>query len=111
MISPRSLRRPPLILCLLAAQLGATHADESRRTDAIRSLGLYAWYQLAFDQRVIEIYQRGGVDFLRQVQARFLRGRPPLNGAQVLDKLETMSPGWKTWSARVEARNVSAKGF
>lgn len=71
----------------------------------------YGWYQQAFDQRVIEIYQHGGVDFLRQVQARFLRGRPPLNGAQVLDKLETMSPGWKAWSARVEAGNVSAKSF
>lgn len=69
--------------------------------------GNYAWYQLALDQRVIETYQEHGLDFLRQVQARFPKGGPTLNGVQVLERLELMSPGWQAWSARLEAGNIN----
>ncbi len=72
--------------------------------------GNYGWYQLALDQRVIEIYRQRGLRFLRQVQARFPIGGPALNSAQVLDKLEAISPGWKAWSERLEAGNITAVG-
>ena len=69
--------------------------------------GNYAWYQLALDQRVIETHQKQGLDFLRQVRAQFPRGGPTLDSAQVLDRLESMSPGWRAWSARVEAGDIT----
>jgi hypothetical protein len=68
----------------------------------------YGWYQLALDQRVIEIYRRGGVQFLHSVRSAFPKHGPKLNTTQVLDKLEALSPGWKSWSMRVEAGDVEA---
>lgn len=70
----------------------------------------YGWYQLAFDQRVINIYQQMGLGFLRQVQLQFPSGGPLLNNAQVIDKLDAISSGWKAWSALVEAGNLTAAG-
>ena len=86
--------------------------DFERRYDELQQKypGNYAWYQLALDQRVIEIYQQQGLGFLRQVQLRFPTGGTSLNNAQVLDKLETISSGWKVWSALVEAGNITAAG-
>ncbi len=72
--------------------------------------GNYGWYQLALDQQVIEIYRQRGLEFLRQVQLQFPRGGPTMNRAQVLDKLEAISPGWKAWSTLVEAGTITAIG-
>ncbi len=72
--------------------------------------GNYGWYQLALDQQVIEIYRQRGLEFLRQVQARFPRGGPTMNSAQVLDKLEGISPGWRAWWTLVESGTITAIG-
>jgi len=68
--------------------------------------GNYGWYQLAFDQRVIEIYGQGGVEYLRKVRSEFPAGAPILDSAQLLNKLEKITPGWKQWAAHLEAGNV-----
>jgi hypothetical protein len=70
--------------------------------------GNYGWYQLALDQRVTEIYGQSGVDYLREVQKQLPTGGPKLDSAQLLNKLETISPGWKAWAVRLEAGNVEA---
>lgn len=68
----------------------------------------YGWYQVALDQRVIEIYQQRGVDYLRTIRAQFPKGAPRLDSTQVLNKLEGISPGWIAWSRRLEAGDVRA---
>jgi hypothetical protein len=64
--------------------------------------GNYGWYQLAFDQRVIEVYRKLGMDYLREVRKEFPTGTPTLNNSQILDKLERISPGWNAWALRLE---------
>ena len=68
----------------------------------------YGWYQVALDQRVIEIYRQSGIDYLRLIRAQFPKGAPTLNSTQLLDKLEGISPGWKAWSIRLEAGDPKA---
>lgn len=70
--------------------------------------GNYGWYQLALDQRVIEIYARSGVDYLREIRKKFPAGAPTLGSTQLLDKLERITPGWKAWAIHLEAGNVKA---
>jgi hypothetical protein len=70
--------------------------------------GNYGWYQLALDQRVIEIYNQRGVDYLREIKKAFPVAAPALQSTQVLDKLEGISPGWKTWAAHVEGGDLKA---
>jgi hypothetical protein len=70
--------------------------------------GNYGWYQLALDQRVIEIYAQRGVEYLRAVKEGFPTGAPSLDSAQLMDKLERISPGWKAWAAQLEAGKVRA---
>ena len=70
--------------------------------------GNYGWYQLALDQRVIEIYEQSGLDYLREVRREFPTGAPTLDSAQLLNKLERISRGWKAWAVRLEAGNVKA---
>jgi hypothetical protein len=71
--------------------------------------GNYGWYQLALDQRVIEIYRQSGVDYLREIRQQFPLGGAKLDSAQVLNKLETISRGWKSWAARLEAGHANAR--
>ena len=66
----------------------------------------YGWYQCALDQRVLAVYRTEGVGFLRKVKAAFPPGSPQLTSAQLLDKLESITPGWKQWAADVEADRV-----
>ncbi len=70
----------------------------------------YGWYQCALDQRVLTVYAREGLGFLAKVKAAFPKGGPQLTSAQVLDKLESIDPGWKQWAADVEADRISAAG-
>jgi hypothetical protein len=70
--------------------------------------GNYGWYQLALDQRVVEIYAQRGVDYLREVRKEFPAGAPTLDSAQLLNRLDRISPGWKVWAAHLEAGNVKA---
>jgi len=68
----------------------------------------YGWYQLALDQRVMEIYPSSGVQFLRSIRSAFPKHGPRLDSNQVLEKLEALSSGWKSWSMHVEAGDVEA---
>lgn len=70
--------------------------------------GNYGWYQLALDQRVIEIYEQSGIRFLHEVREKFPAGAPALDSAQLLNKLESLNPGWKAWALRLEAGEVTA---
>jgi hypothetical protein len=69
--------------------------------------GNYGWYQLALDQRVIEVFKEGGLEYLRRIRKEFPLGAPALNSAQLLAKLEVISPGWKAWALRLEAGKVA----
>ena len=66
----------------------------------------YGWYQCALDQRVLAVHAKEGLTFLPKVKAAFPKGGPPLTSAQVLDKFESIDPGWKQWAAEVEANRV-----
>lgn len=70
--------------------------------------GNYGWYQLALDQRVIEIYAQRGVGYLQAVKDGFPMGAAKLDSVELLDKLEEISPGWKAWAADLEAGKVKA---
>lgn len=63
----------------------------------------YAWYEFALDQRLLEVYQQEGFDFLVKVRSSFPADGSKLNTAQVLDRLEAIQPGWKAWAQRMES--------
>lgn len=62
----------------------------------------YAWYEFALDQRLLEVYQEQGFDFLVRVRKSFPMDGSKLNSAQILDILEAIQPGWKAWAQRME---------
>lgn len=84
--------------------------DFERKYDQLQEEypGNYGWYQLALDQRVIEIYAQRGVGYLREVRKEFPSGVQSLDSAKLLNKLERISPGWRAWAAQLEAGNVKA---
>jgi hypothetical protein len=46
------------------------------------------------------------VEFIRKIQSAFPKNGPNLDTAQVLERLETLRPGWKEWAAQLEADKV-----
>jgi hypothetical protein len=64
--------------------------------------GNYGWYQLALDQRVIEVFKESGLAYLRRVRRELPKGAPALDSSQLLEKLEVISPGWKQWALQLE---------
>jgi len=65
--------------------------------------GNYGWYQSAFGKRALAIYPQEGPGFLDKIRKDFSSGGPKLDNAQVLDKLETINPGWKAWAQHLGA--------
>jgi hypothetical protein len=59
----------------------------------------YGWYQCAFDQRVIVVHLHEGIGFLAKVRTAFPKGGPHLTSNEVLQKLENIDHGWKTWAS------------
>jgi len=59
----------------------------------------YGWYQVAFDQRVIDVYPEQGVGFLRTVRLAFPQGGPRLTTPEIVDRPDGLSAGWKAWAA------------
>ena len=63
----------------------------------------YGWYQGALFMQIMSVYQREGVAFLEKLRTdvqshgRFLE-------QDALDRLEAISPGWKSWAADLEAQ-------
>jgi hypothetical protein len=70
--------------------------------------GNYGWYQLALDQRVIEVFAQKGVTYLQEIRNALPSGAAKLDGAQLISKLERISPGWTAWAAHLEAGDVKA---
>ncbi len=66
----------------------------------------YGWYQCSMDQRVLTIYKREGVAFLKKIRIAFPKGGPKLDSEQTLDKLEGIEHGWKAWARELEAGHV-----
>jgi hypothetical protein len=59
----------------------------------------YVWYQGRFTERVIAIYATQRLQFLRAVKGAFPReAKEKLTLDQVLDRLETIEPGFKAWA-------------
>ena len=85
-------------------------ADFERRYDELEQKhpANYGWYQLALDQRAIELFHRRGVAFLKAVRLEFAKGGPKLDTAELLKKLERLDPGWIAWSQRVETGTIKA---
>jgi hypothetical protein len=68
----------------------------------------YAWYQCAFEQRVLAIHIKLGIDFLTKIKTALPKGGPKLTNEQTLEKLEAISPGWKSWAASMESGETTA---
>lgn len=84
--------------------------DFERKYDELQENypGNYGCYQLALDQRVMEVYEQSGVDYPREVWKQFPIGGGTLDSAQLLNKLEAMSPGWKAWAVRLESGDANS---
>lgn len=80
------------------------HYDELMENDPRN----YGWYQCAFDQRVIAVHEREGIGFLAKIKTAFPKGGPSLTSDQVLQKLETLDPGWKAWAALLNENKLVA---
>ena len=58
----------------------------------------YGWYQSHFERRVVSVYRAQGFDFLRRVKTTFPAGSAPAPVPDVLDRLESISPGFMEWA-------------
>jgi hypothetical protein len=66
----------------------------------------YIWYQNRFSERVFAVFALERLDFLRKVKDAFpSRPNETLTPDQVLERLETIRPGFKAWAASLEAAN------
>jgi len=72
-----------------------TLADFERLYDRVDD---YGWYQGMFESHIKELYPKLGIQFLKELKRQF-----PADGAgvpkdQVLEKLETIAPGFQAWA-------------
>jgi len=62
----------------------------------------FIWYHHQFESRVVVVYATQGLNFLSKVKATFpAGGKKDLSNAQVLAKLERISPGFQSWASRL----------
>jgi hypothetical protein len=66
------------------------------------------WYECAFEQRVIQVYRTNGFQFIREIQKAFPVTGSDMNVEQTLDKLESVSPGWRKWAYEMEVNQIEA---
>ncbi len=60
----------------------------------------FIWYHHQFESRVVEVYAKQDLDFLVKVNATFPTAmKDDLSNAEVLAKLERISPGFQAWAA------------
>jgi hypothetical protein len=65
----------------------------------------YGWYQARFEERVAEVYRTQGFAFVSRVREIFpAKETRRMPVADVLARLETISPGWKTWAESLAGR-------
>jgi hypothetical protein len=60
----------------------------------------YGWYQAQFEKRVMEVYRTEGLSFVQRVKDAFpATPSERLPVAEVLARLDKISPGWVDWAA------------
>ncbi len=78
----------------------------------------YGWYQGMFEQRIQEMYPQAGLQFLKDLKRVLLRTVPIPDGVAipdpvltrippevVVEKLESVAPGFRAWAAGFEKQN------
>lgn len=66
----------------------------------------YNWYQAAFALQAAEVFRAEGLGFLARVRERFpsAPAGEPLSSAAVLERLETIRPGFRAWGESIAPR-------
>lgn len=65
-----------------------------------RDAANFVWYHHQFESRVVEVYAQQGLGFLMKAKATFpAGGQLHLSNAEVLSKLEQISPGFQAWAS------------
>jgi len=77
-------------------------AHTSHREDMFKTNPAnYDWYQLQFGLQAMEIYDEQGRGFLAKVKSAFPKGTPAMSVAEILSRLEAISPGFQAWAKRL----------
>jgi hypothetical protein len=67
----------------------------------------FIWYHHQFESRVVEVYAQQGLDFLVKVKATFpADAKDNLSSAEVLSKLERISPGFEAWASALANKQM-----
>lgn len=83
-------------------QTSLKYLDENYRTLATKNPANYGWYQGRIFERAEVVYRQEGLGFFAKVRTAFA-ARNPKTHEEVLDTLESISPGWKAWAAGMAA--------
>jgi len=59
----------------------------------------FTWYHHQFESRVVDVYAKQGLAFLVKVKRWFPAGSKDLSDAEVLSRLERISPGFQAWAS------------
>ncbi len=65
----------------------------------------YGWYQANFESKAIDLYEKRGFSFLRELKENFPAGEGKLSNEVIINRLEKMEPGFKEWVKVFEERN------
>lgn len=77
-----------------------THRTLSELEQLYLDVGVpdYVWYQSAFQPRIREVFEARGLSFARSLRTAFPTGGPKLPANQVLERLESIAPRFRTWT-------------
>ncbi len=78
------------------------YLDDNYHTLVTKNPANYGWYQGRIFERAEAVYRQEGRGFFDKVRAAFA-SRNPKTHEEVLDTLESISPGWKAWAAKMAA--------
>ena len=73
--------------------------DDQTRTLAAKAPDNYSWYQAKFERRVEEVHSQLQLEFLRRLRASFPANGPSMSQEETLDRLVSISGGWREWAA------------
>jgi len=83
------------------------YTPTNHRLDVLNELyagvgvGDYGWYQNVFQNRIKEVYDLAGLDFIRLVQIRLADNNfQPATATELLQVLEEIEPGFLAWASR-----------
>jgi len=84
-------------------QPGYTSLDEFDKYYTGVGFENYGWYQGIFAEKIAEVFAHRGLGFLADVRDAFPEGSENLSGAEVLNRLENIYPGFLEWAAVLES--------